>query len=411
VYEIPSQLPISGNANLLIGAFDTSGTPWGNNISFTGSRSISGNQVQLFGGSYDNVSSRQQVPVVKPATVGGVPYSTDSTGSAFDQSGTREQMARTQTPGAAAPVSVAGNDGKVLLVPVMPGNDFYMAAPNDQPTTWDLYGRPFYRCGVRIIINSYDNPTSLVYNPNGTPQPPNISVTVLSRPNIGGSPDAVLGVRSPPTAPGWTSNTYSQGTGTPAGSLFSSQSFMQYTSTNTGNSVQDRNILVIDLSKLTLPVNQGGLGLSASQIYSVYIGANPTAAPSPDTDIDVAIMGGSNLSAFTNGLSIVTKQRLYLIDAFNNQASPRGTSIYAPEIRYGISAINLQVNLTGQVAVVAKPDPTNPASPLRFTSNNGGSIFASSNTSATLTEVTDPKNIPPITALNLLFTIEKERTN
>ena len=37
-------------------------------------------------------------------------------------------MALTQTPGAAAPVSVAGNDGKVLLVPVMPGNEFYMAA-------------------------------------------------------------------------------------------------------------------------------------------------------------------------------------------------------------------------------------------------------------------------------------------
>ena len=29
----------------------------------------------------------------------------------------------------------------------------------------------------------------------------------------------------------------------------------------------------------------------------------------------------------------------------------------------------------------------------------------------TLSEVTDPKLLPPITALNLLFTIEKERTN
>src|SRR6516165_8404049 len=42
VYEIPSQLPISGNANFQIGA-DPSGTAWGGNISVTGS--ISGNQI------------------------------------------------------------------------------------------------------------------------------------------------------------------------------------------------------------------------------------------------------------------------------------------------------------------------------------------------------------------------------
>jgi hypothetical protein len=58
--------------------------------------------------------------------------------------------------------------------------------------------------------------------------------------------------------------------------------------------------------------------------------------------------------------------------------------------------------------VVATPGPT--VNPLSFTSGNGTSI-SSGNTTATLTEVTDPTLIPPITALNLLFTIEKERTN
>ena len=124
VYEIPSQLPISGNANIQIGA-DSSGTAWGNAISVTGS--VYGNQIQLSGGTYSGVSSRQQVNVVNPATVGGVAYA-DSADSAFDQPGTREQMALTQTIMGAAPVTVAGNDGKVLLVPVMPGNNFYMAA-------------------------------------------------------------------------------------------------------------------------------------------------------------------------------------------------------------------------------------------------------------------------------------------
>jgi hypothetical protein len=118
VYEIPSQLPISGNANLQIGLNDDN-TAWGSGITIAGPTlgtqgSIYGGKIQLYGGTYNGVSSQQQVNVVHPATVGrnGVVYSD----SAFDQPGTREQMALTQTPGGAAPVSVAGNDGKVLLV-------------------------------------------------------------------------------------------------------------------------------------------------------------------------------------------------------------------------------------------------------------------------------------------------------
>jgi len=88
VYEIPSQLPISGNANLQIGA-DASGTAWNSgNIAVTGS--IYGNKIQLSGGTYSGVSSRQapryvlmlrwpsgvtairQLAVVEPVLVGWV---------------------------------------------------------------------------------------------------------------------------------------------------------------------------------------------------------------------------------------------------------------------------------------------------------------------------------------------------
>jgi hypothetical protein len=394
VYEIPSQLPISGNANLQIGA-DTSGTAWGSNISVTGS--ISGDQITLSGGNYSGVSSRQQVQVQvgNPATVGGVPYSSDSTGSAFDQPGTREQMALTQTPGAAAPVSVAGNDGKVLLVPVMPGNDFYMAAPG-APTHWDLYARPYYRCRIRVIISGTNS--TIIYNPNQTPTTNTaagaITVQIIILPDPSSSPDQILGF--PDSAA--TTLTFTQ-TSVAAGGL---PTYMNYTSTATG----DRNILVIDVGQMV-----NALGNPAS-LYSIYIGSNPTTepdAPSTANDPGVAITDTNDLSAFTSGLSIVTNQTLYLLDEFNQGPTKVPTSLYAPDVRYGISAINLHVNLNGQVAVVARPGPSS-VNPLSFTSNNGGSI-ASSNTSATLTEVTDPTKIPPITALNLLFTIEKERTN
>jgi len=388
VYEIPSQLPISGNANLQIGA-DSGGTAWGNNISVTGS--ISGNQIQLSGGTYSGVSSRQQVNVVNPATVGGVAYSD----SAFDQPGTREQMALTQTPGAAAPVSVAGNDGKVLLVPVMPGNDFYMAAPG-APTHWDLYARPYYKCRIRVIISGTNS--TIIYSPNQTPTTNTaagaITVQIIVLPDPSSRPDRILGF---PDSAATTNQTFTQ-TSIAAGGL---PAYMNYTSTGAG----DRNILVIDVRNM---VNALG---SPAQLYSIYIGSNPTTepdTPSTASDPGVAITDTNDLHTFTSGLSIVTNQTLYLLDEFN-QVAPVPTSLYAPQIRYGISAINLQVNLTGQVAVVGAPGPT-PVNPLSFTSGNGGSI-GSSNTTATLTEVTDPTKVPPITALNLLFTIEKERTN
>jgi hypothetical protein len=66
---------------------------------------------------------------------------------------------------------------------------------------------------------------------------------------------------------------------------------------------------------------------------------------------------------------------LYLLDAFNQvtagAATPPPTSIYAPQVRYGLSGINPQVNLTGQVAVVATPAPNpspSPVNPLSFKS-------------------------------------------
>ena len=98
VYEIPSQLPISGDANLQIGN-NADGTAWGGiaQVKITGS--IYGSQIQLAGGAnnYGGISSRQQVNVRNPTTVDGVAYATNS---AFDALGTRETMALTQPGGA-----------------------------------------------------------------------------------------------------------------------------------------------------------------------------------------------------------------------------------------------------------------------------------------------------------------------
>jgi hypothetical protein len=432
VYEIPSQLPISGNANLRIGLNDDN-TAWGSGITIAGPTlgtqgSIYGGKIQLYGGTYNSVSSQQQVNVDNPATVGpngGVVYPD----SGFDQPGEREKMAvQTPTafpPGVAAPVSVAGNDGKVLLVPVMPGNDFYMQAPGNAPKHWDLYARPYYKCRIRVIISNATN-SPIIYSPNQTPtintKAGAISVTIYVLPDTASppQPDQILGFRDSSAVQlgPFSQLSFEDTSGTFAAAA--SKYGMNYTSTAAG----DRNILVIDVPQMVQALgNIDKLG-SPAQLYSIYIGMgnppNPPDPPSPPyNDPGIAITDTHDLSTyggqpflFSSGLSIVTNQTLYLLDAFNQGATRPPTSIYAPQVRYGISGINPQVNLTAQVAVVATPAPSpSPAvNPLSFKSSDGSSI-PSSNITATLNEVTDPTKIPPITALNLLFTIEKERTN
>jgi hypothetical protein len=425
VYEIPSQLPISGNGSLQIGQ-NTDGTAWGNWIQFSGSNgtagstsaniaSIYGNQIQLAGGSYTSIGSRRQISVTKSATVGSETFADTS----FDNLGVREQrdLARSMNLTGvaqigAAPVSVAGNDGKVMIVPVMPGNNFYMAAPA-APTHWDLYARPYYKCRIRITISGTNS--TLIYNPNSNPQLSTastagaITVSINVLPDTSSQPDQILGLPdSSGTTTVYTQASYNAG-GLPA--------YMTYTSTGTGTAA-DRNVLVVNIKGLVTALG------NPSQLYSIYIGSNPTtepASPATASDPGIAITGTSDLSQFTSGLSIVANQTIYLLDQFNQVKIPASgllppASVYAPDIRYGISGVNPNsVALTGQVAAdptpTASPSPT-PGNALYFVDGANHAVSpSSSNNTFNLNEIIDPTQVPPITQLTLLFTIEKERTN
>jgi hypothetical protein len=419
VYEIPSQLPISGNGNLQIGLM-ADNTAWGSGIQVAGS--IYGGQVQLSAGTYNAVSSRQQVNVLSGATVGGVNYAT-STNNLFDQPGTRETMALTQTPGAAAPVSVAGNDGKVLLVPVMPGNQFYMSVAT--PTHWDLYARPYYRCRIRIIISGTNS--TLIYNSatgaiNSTAGAGAIQVDVYTSADTTNRPDQLLGfLDSTAThttyAQGYTGDT--TGNGNAAYAWPTAPSWMNYTSTGTA----DRNLLIIDIPTMVSTLGTGTASVDSAQLYSVYVGSSPTVEPAtppsptppPYTEPGIGITNCNDLSLFTSGLSIVTNQTLYLLGSFNQVnitggTLPPPTSIYAPEVRYGMSGAISPVTLAGQVSVDPSSNAMLLTNPLSLVNASGTPIPATS-ISANLSEITDPTLIPPISRMSLMFTIEKERTN
>jgi hypothetical protein len=445
VYEIPSQLPITGNANVQLG-LNPDGSSWGNTSSTTNQVQITGSiyadAVQLNGGTYGGgISSRNQVNVLTSSSVAGETF-TDNT---YNNLGVREQKDLTRAIGA-APVSVAGDNGKVMLVPLATGNAFYLPSPNATPTAWDLYSLPYYHCRIRITISGTNS--TLNYQ-NGTPNTLNltagaISVQIRYLPDTAQLPDAVFGVSD--AAAGWTTVTYAQVSNvsntTSPGALTNqangtNSNFLLYTSTATG--VQDSNVLEIDLLQM-----YSTLGLNPAQCYSIYIGCNPSQTPNGGNNNypNIVIKDADDLTGttaqfavtppgpFTKGLSIITTQRIYLVggalqngltgSGFNtvpwtNPPDPSNpypaTSIYAPDVRYGMTNLTPTIAVKGQISVSqATAGSATAVNPLSFSSGANNTISGAGNTYS-LNAISNPRSVPPISRLNLLFTIEKERTN
>jgi hypothetical protein len=468
VYEIPSQLPITGNANIQLG-LNSDGSGWGN-TSLTGSQqvqitgSIYGDSVQLNGGTYSGgISSRNQVSVLGSSSVAGEAF-TDNT---YNNLGVREQkdLTRPTTTAAigAAPVSVAGDNGKVMLVPVASGSAFYLPSPNATPTAWDLYSLPYYHCRIRITISGTNG--NLNYQ-NGVVSATAgaISVKIRYLPDTAQLPDAVFGVADsdagwqpqPPVKYSQASNSDILAGGTSSGALTDpikgTANFLLYTSTATGNS--DTNVLEIDLLQMYRSLGLTDPNLTPASCYSIYIECPASQNPNNPNPQNLGIvikdaddltgspqLGNTSPGPFTNGLSILSTQRIYLAggaiqqtglpgSGFNtvpwpNPSDPNNppypaTSIYAPDVRYGITDLMPTITVTGQVAVSQATPGGTPVYPLSFSTGGGNTITGTGN-SYKLNAVSKPRtsipgvglvaSLPPITRLNLLFTVEKERTN
>jgi hypothetical protein len=460
VYEIPSQLPITGNANIQLG-LNSDGSSWGN-TSLTGSQqvqitgSIYGDSVQLNGGTYSGgISSRNQVSVLGSSSVAGESF-TDNT---YNNLGVREQrdLTRPTTTASigAAPVSVVGDNGKVMLVPVASGNAFYLPSPNATPTAWDLYSLPYYHCRIRITISGTNN--NLNYQ-NGVVSTTAgaISVKIRYLPDTAQLPDAVFGVAD--SDAGWQQVTYSQASnsdillngpnagGTSSGALTdpvskTTANFLLYTSTATGSS--DTNVLEIDLLQMYRTLGLTDPNLTPASCYSIYIECPASQNPNNPNPQNLGIvikdaddltgssqLGNTSPGPFTNGLSILSTQRIYLAggaiqqtglpgSGFNtvpwtNPQDPSNpypaTSIYAPDVRYGITNLMPTINVIGQVTVSQATPGGTPVYPLSFSTGGGNTITGTGN-SYKLNAVSKPRSLPPINRLSLLFTVEKERTN
>src|SRR5262249_5334141 len=140
---------------------------------------------------------------------------------------------------------------------------------------------------------------------------------------------------------------------------------------------------------------------------------------------------GGGSPSFTNGLSIVSTQRIYFVGSsilqngltgsgFNTVpwATPTdpnnpypASSVYAPDVRYGMSSAAQKMAVTAQTSVSqATSNSTTAINPLSFSSGANTAITGTGN-SYKLNAVSNPRLLPPISRLNLLFTVEKEQTN
>ena len=96
------------------------------------------------------------------------------------------------------------------------------------------------------------------------------------------------------------------------------------------------------------------------------------------------------------------------------------SSVYAPDIRYGMSSAAPEIAFAGQISVSqATSNSATAVNPLSFsngannaiTGNGVNNAVTGSGDSYKLNVISNPRLLPPITRLNLLFTVEKERTN
>jgi len=116
----------------------------------------------------------------------------------------------------------------------------------------------------------------------------------------------------------------------------------------------------------------------------------------------------------------VTNLSLHIGDDFNvvSMAPPSGyvppggaafyppSSLFSPELRYGVGSNPLGIEFSGQVGSTARDDSDEPIRPLDTKTTSGATISASSVT-MNLSKISHPAELPPITMKNWLIVVEE----
>ncbi len=458
IYEIPSQLAISAEAFANLGTH-ADGSAW-QNTTITGP--IYSTRAQVDSALHvDSLAARRGLSLGTGVTVGNK----DLGGNPLTP-GVREQFEVTN--GTFMPVSLGSESGRAAFIPINRGADFFdrlahaTESNSVSPTTWNNYSVGALQCAMRcdvtaVVSATNPTPTTLRFSyMNGTtrvnlniPQgDPPATATALQ---AGYVQVAVDGATYTGTAgqlydfaygasgkffykynmPGpVTFNTTTFGTpisGTKAGYMRPASPFENKMIKGTKRAIA---VYPKRLPAFVAALGGSGPAINNSLVMNVdysVTGLNNTATykpkiPCTDADYGVVMSECDNLTAFTKGFSLVTNLRLYIADDFNvvSTTPPTGSglpspfyppaSLFAPEKRYGGDYDPYKVDLVGQMGHLGG-DSGSTGTPVRLLDVKMGSetMAAADKVNVNLKPITHPDELPPITMINWLVTIEERR--
>ena len=419
LYEIPSQLPISASAFTTFGAH-SDGTEW-SNVSLRGS--IFAEKVKTEGAfSTDAIAARKGVEVSTSTTVNGTTTG-GVTGSNPFVSNARE-LAETQ--GNVFPISSSSDGGRVSFIPINRGLEFYDRYTGDpaednpdknsesrlSDTSWNYYSIGAKQCGMRLdvidVISSTDQtPTAIRFSYQyDDPDDGVVGNLVQVSKVFSKNPDPLN-----PEEEAWP-DFLDLG-----GDIFPFHVDKSYSS---------RPCIAIYPERLAtwLVSNNAGFfesnhSISVNVDYVNNLEVAKPAFPSDVGDLAVMLIEAKDLTAFTDGFSLVTNMRLIFTDDVNitPMTTPAGitlpagedfhppVSFFAPEKRYGDSGIALKIDIDGQLGSLAKGN----AEPIRIADLKTGYAdqVVPENIVANLKTIDHPAALPPINMMNWMVVIRE----
>ena len=419
LYEIPSQLPISASAFTTFGAH-SDGTEW-SNVSLRGS--IFAEKVKTEGAfSTDAIAARKGVEVSTSTTVNGTTTG-GVTGSNPFVSNARE-LAETQ--GNVFPISSSSDGGRVSFIPINRGLEFYDRYTGDpaednpdknsesrlSDTSWNYYSIGAKQCGMRLdvidVISSTDQtPTAIRFSYQyDDPDDGVVGNLVQVSKVFSKNPDPLN-----PEEEAWP-DFLDLG-----GDIFPFHVDKSYSS---------RPCIAIYPERLAtwLVSNNGGffesnhsISVNVDYVNNLEVAKPPF--PSDVGDLAVMLIEAKDLTAFTDGFSLVTNMRLIFTDDVNitPMTTPPGitlpagedfhppVSFFAPEKRYGDSGIALKIDIDGQLGSLAKGN----AEPIRIADLKTGYAdqVVPENIVANLKTIDHPAALPPINMMNWMVVIRE----
>ncbi len=386
IYEVPSQLALGSAGSAILGKHED-GSDW-SDIRISGgvfaTRASTQGSVRL-----DRLAARRGISLADESSVGGVAL--DSlTGELLS----REQYESENT--AFYPISSSSDSGLVAFLPIARGRDAFddLEGIDDQdsgsPTGWNYYSRPAMQTVMKLRVEDVLSPEDQT--------PTSISFTFLA----GGIERKIVYARGN----NWPT------TGTAKGTLF------PFHLESDGIQRQALSVYVERLPAFLRSIGGDSTAVNNSLMvnanYRDNIRVRKPNIPSLSTDIALVLRDTRDLTSFSNGFSLVTPFRTYLVNDVNIVARGIGAqgqevfpalSLFTPEKRFGIRDQPMNITLKGQVNHVGKDSDQN-ARPLDLRSGANDEVLAGK-IKADLYSITEPEQLPPISQMNWLVVIEQ----